>query len=197
MRKIVVGTFVSLDGVMQAPGSPEEDTEGGFEHGGWQGPFFDEDAGRFISEAYAATEALLLGRVTYQIFAAYWPSAPEDDPLAKQMNSMPKYVVSTTLNEVKWNNSRLIKENVAEEVARLKQQTGSGNLAVVGSGKLAQTLMQHNLIDEYELWVHPVVLGSGKRLFGDGIPKTGLRLVDTKTTSSGIVILTYQPAQRA
>ncbi len=195
MRKVVVGTFVSLDGVMQAPGSPEEDTEGGFEHGGWQIPYFDADAGRFISEAYAATGALLLGRVTYQIFAAFWPSAPEDDPLAKQMNSMPKYVVSTTLDEVKWNNSRLIKGNIAEEVAKLKQQPGSGNLAVVGSGKLAQTLMQHNLVDEYELWVHPVVLGSGKHLFGDGIPKTALRLVDTKTTGSGVVILTYRPAQ--
>lgn len=194
MRKVIVGTFLTLDGVYQAPGSPEEDTEGGFQHGGWQGPYFDPDAGRFISEAYAATGAMLLGRVTYQIFAAYWPSAPEDDPLAKQMNSMPKYVVSTTLNEVKWNNSRLIKENVAEQVAELKRQPGSGNLAVVGSGKLAQTLMQHNLIDEYELWVHPAVLGSGKRLFGNGIPKTDLRLVGTKTTGSGIVILTYQPA---
>lgn len=196
MRKVIVSPFLSLDGVYQAPGSPEEDTEGGFEVGGWQIPYFDADAGRFISEAYAATDALLLGRVTYQLFAAYWPSAPEDDPFAKQMNSMPKYVVSTTLNEVKWNNSRLIKENMAEEVARLKQQPGSGNLAVVGSGKLAQSLMRHNLVDEYELWVHPVVLGSGKRLFGGGIPKTALKLVGTKTTGSGIVILTYQPAQR-
>ncbi|MBI2845793.1 MAG: dihydrofolate reductase family protein [Chloroflexi bacterium] len=196
MRKVIVTEFVSLDGVYQAPGSPEEDTEGGFKHGGWQLPYFDADAGRFISEAYAATGALLLGRVTYQIFAAYWPSAPEDNPLAKQMNSMPKYVASTTLNEVKWNNSKLIKENVAEEVAKLKQQPGSGNLAVVGSGRLAQTLMQHNLVDEYDLWVHPIVLGSGKRLFVDGIGSLNLRLVDTKTTSSGIVILTYRPERK-
>lgn len=196
MRKIVVGTFLSLDGVYQAPGSPEEDPAGGFKHGGWQLPYFDADAGRFISESYAATDALLLGRVTYQLFAAYWPSAPEDDPFTKQMNSMPKYVVSTTLNEVKWSNSRLIKGNIAEEVAQLKQQPGSGNLAVVGSGQLAQTLMQHNLVDEYELWVHPVVLGSGKRLFGDMIPKTALRLVDTKTTGSGVVILTYRPERK-
>ncbi len=196
MRKIVVSTFLSLDGVYQAPGSSEEDTEGGFPHGGWQGPYFDEDAGRFIDESYAATGALLLGRLTYQIFAAYWPSAPADDPFTKRMNSVPKYVVSTTLKEVTWNNSRLIKKNIAEEVAKLKQEPGPGNVAVVGSGKLIQSLMQQALVDEYELWVHPVVLGSGKRLFEGGVPKTGLKLVGTKTTGSGILVLTYQPAVR-
>lgn len=194
MRKVVVGTFASLDGVMQAPGSPEEDTEGGFKHGGWQLPYFDEDAGRLMNESFAATDALLLGRVTYQIFAAFWPSAPSDDPFAQIMNSMPKFVVSTTLERAEWNNSTLIKRNVPEEVAKLKQQPGSGALTVVGSGKLAQTLMQHNLIDEYAIWVHPLVLGSGKRLFREGSPKTALKLVDTKTTSTGVVILTYQPA---
>ena len=136
MRKVVVGTFLSLDGVMQAPGSPEEDTEGGFEHGGWQLPYFDEDSGRLMSESFAATDALLLGRVTYQIFAAFWPSAPDEDPFAKIMNSMPKFVVSTTLERAEWNNSRLIKEHIPEEVAKLKQQPGSGHLAVVGSGSL-------------------------------------------------------------
>lgn len=195
MRKVVVGTFLSLDGVMQAPGSPEEDAEGGFKHGGWQLPYFDADAGRFMSESFAATDALLLGRVTYQIFAAFWPSAPVEDPFAKVMNSMPKFVVSTTMERTEWNNSSLIKGNIPEEIAKLKQQAGSGHLAVVGSGKLAQTLMQHNLIDEYVLWVHPIVLGSGKRLFRDGNPKTALRLVDTKTTSSGVVILNYQPGE--
>lgn len=193
MRRIVVGTFVSLDGVYQAPGSPEEDTEGGFEHGGWQLPFFDADAGRFIDESYAATDGLLLGRMTYQIFAAFWPTAPSEDPFAGQMNSMPKYVVSKTLKEVTWNNSRLIKGNLAEGVAKLKRDPGSGHIAVVGSGKLAQSLMRLNLVDEYELWVHPVVLGSGKRLFDGGVPKTPLKLVNTRTTGSGIVILTYQP----
>jgi dihydrofolate reductase len=194
MRKVVVGTFLSLDGVMQAPGSPDEDTEGGFDHGGWQLPYFDEVAGRIMSESFEATEALLLGRVTYQIFAAFWPSAPAEDPFTKIMNSIPKFVVSTTLERAEWNNSRLIKRNIPEEVAELKQQTGSGDLAVVGSGKLAQSLMQHNLIDEYVLWIHPLVLGSGKRLFRDGGPKTPLTLVDTKTTSTGVVILTYRPA---
>jgi len=194
MRKIVVNTFLSLDGVYQAPGSPEEDTEGGFEVGGWQIPYFDEDAGKFIAESYTATDGLLLGRVTYELFAAFWPSAPAEDPFAAQMNSMPKYVVSRTLNEVKWNNSVLIKGNLADEVAKLKQQPGPGHLAVVGSGKLAQSLMQLNLVDEYELWIHPLVLGSGKDLFGGGIPKTALKLIDTKTTGSGIVVLTYHPA---
>jgi dihydrofolate reductase len=194
MRKVVVGTFLSLDGVMQAPGSPDEDTEGGFDHGGWQLPYFDEIAGRVMSESFEATEALLLGRVTYQIFAAFWPSAPAEEPFTKIMNSIPKFVVSTTLERAEWNNSRLIKRNIPEEVAKMKQQTGSGHLAVVGSGKLAQSLMQHNLIDEYVLWIHPLVLGSGKRLFRDGVPKTPLTLVDTKTTGTGVVILTYRPA---
>lgn len=196
MRKIIVGEFVSLDGVMQAPGGPQEDTEGGFRHGGWQMPYFDADAGRIMGESMAAMDALLLGRVTYQIFAAYWPSAPEDEPFAKKLNSVPKYVVSTTLNKVEWNNSTLIKKNIVEEIARLKQQPGSGTISVIGSGRLARTLMQHNLVDEYVLWIHPIVLGSGKRLFADGIGPTNLKLVDTKTTSSGIVILTYQPAKK-
>jgi dihydrofolate reductase len=196
MRKLVVGTFLTLDGVMQAPGDPQEDTEGGFKHGGWQMPYFDADAGRIIGEQIAATDALLLGRVTYQIFAAYWPNAPEDDPIAKKLNSVPKYVVSTTLDKVEWNNSTLIKGNLADEVAKLKRQPGSGTLSVTGSGKLAQTLMQHGLVDEYALWIHPVVLGSGKRLFAGGIVPFNLKLVDTKTTGSGVVILTYQPAEK-
>ena len=192
MKKLVVGTFLTLDGVMQAPGDSKEDTEGGFRHGGWQMPLFDDDAGKFISEQIAATDALLLGRVTYQIFAAYWPNAGADDPIANKLNSVPKYVVSTTLKKVEWNNSTLIKRNLAEEVAKLKQQLGSGTLSVVGSGKLAQSLMRLNLVDEYELWIHPIVLGSGKRLFADGIGPLNLKLVNTKTTSSGIVILNYR-----
>ena len=196
MRKLVVGTFLTLDGVYQAPGDPQEDTEGGFKYGGWQGPYFDADAGKIMDEQIAATDALLLGRKTYQIFAAYWPTAPADDPIAKKLNSAPKYVVSTTLNKAEWNNSKLIKGNVAEEVAKLKQQPGSGIISVTGSGKLAQTLMQHNLVDEYALWIHPLVLGSGKRLFPDGISLNNLKLVDTKTTGSGIVILTYKPERK-
>ncbi len=176
---------------MQAPGDSKEDIEGGFKYGGWQMPLFDDDAGKFISEQIAATDALLLGRVTYQIFAAYWPNASADDPIAKKLNSVPKYVVSTTLKQVEWNNSTLIKRNLAEEVAKLKQQPGSGTLAVTGSGKLAQSLMRLNLVDEYELWIHPVVLGSGKRLFAEGIGPLNLKLVSTRTTRSGIVILSY------
>ena len=193
MKRLVVGTFLTLDGVMQAPGDPQEDTEGGFKHGGWQIPYFDADAGKIMDEQIAATDALLLGRVTYQIFAAYWPTAPADDSIAKKLNSVPKYVVSTTLNKVEWNNSTLIKKNIAEEVGKLKQQPGSGILSVTGSGKLAQTLMKHNLVDEYSLWIHPLVLGSGKRLFEGGIVPANLKLVDTKTTSSGVLLLTYQP----
>jgi dihydrofolate reductase len=193
MKKLVVGTFLTLDGVMQAPGDPQEDTEGGFEPGGWQMPYNDDDAGRFIGEEIAAADALLLGRVTYQIFAAYWPSAPEDDPIAQRLNTMPKYVWSRTLDRVEWNNSTLIKGDLVDEVTKLKQQPGSGVLWVIGSGKLAQSLMKHNLVDEYSLWIHPLVLGSGKRLFEGGVGPFHLKLVDIQTTGSGIVILTYQP----
>jgi dihydrofolate reductase len=196
MRTLIVGTFLTLDGVMQAPGDPQEDTEGGFTHGGWQMPYFDEDAGKFMDQQMAATDALLLGRKTYQIFAAYWPNAPAEDPFAKKLNSIPKYVVSTTLDKVEWNNSTLIKSNVAEEVAKLKKQPGSGTISVTGSGKLAQTLMRQDLVDEYDLWIHPLVLGSGKRLFEGEILPSGLKLIDTKRTGSGIVILTYQPGKK-
>jgi dihydrofolate reductase len=193
MKKLVVGTFLTLDGVMQAPGDPQEDTEGGFEPGGWQMPYNDDDAGRFIGEEIAAADALLLGRVTYQIFAAYWPNAPEDDPIAQRLNTMPKYVWSRTLDRVEWNNSTLMKGDLVDEVTKLKQQPGSGVLWVIGSGKLAQSLMKHDLVDEYILWIHPLVLGSGKRLFEGGVGPLHLKLVGIRTTGSGIVILTYQP----
>ncbi len=196
MRKLTVQTFLTLDGVMQAPGDPQEDTEGGFTHGGWQMPYFDEDAGKIINEYFDATQALLLGRKTYQIFAAYWPGAPADDPFAQKLNGMPKYVVSTTLTKADWNNSTLIKKNVAAEIAKIKQQPGPGILSVSGSGKLAQSLMKDNLIDEYDLWIHPLILGSGKRLFDGGAIPSNLKLVDTRKTDSGILILKYQPEQR-
>jgi dihydrofolate reductase len=149
MKKLVVGEFLTLDGVMQAPGHPQEDTEGGFKYGGWQMQYHDAEGGKIIGEFIAAADALLLGRVTYQIFAAYFPNAPEDDPIVDKLNSMPKYVVSTTLERVEWNNSMLIKKNVEEEVAKLKQKPGSGFLYVIGSGKLAQYLMKAGLVDEY------------------------------------------------
>ncbi len=193
--KLVVNTFLTLDGVMQAPGDAKEDTTGGFKYGGWQIPFFDEDAGKIMNEQIEATSALLLGRVTYRIHAAYFPTAPEDDPFAQKLNSIPKYVVSTTLQKVEWNNSTLIKKNIAEEVTKLKRQPDSGTLSVTGSGKLAQTLMRDNLVDEYNLWIHPIVLGSGKRLFGDDVGPLNLKLINTKTTGMGIVVLTYRPAR--
>ncbi len=195
MRKLAVGTFVTMDGVMQAPGMPEEDTEGGFKHGGWQGPFFDADAGKFMDATMAATEVLLLGRKTYEIFAAFWPNAPKDDPIAKRLNSMPKYVVSTTMKKADWNNTTLIRGNLVEEVNKIKQQPGSGHLGVTGSGRLAQSLLNHNLVDELDLWIHPIVLGSGKRLFENLVAPLNMKLVDTKKTGSGIVVLTYQTAK--
>jgi dihydrofolate reductase len=196
MRKVIVSEFLTLDGVMQAPGGPDEDREGDFEHGGWQMPYFDDVAASVISEIFAATGGVLLGRVTYELFAAVWPSVPDDDPLAATMNSLPKYVASTTLEEpLGWNNSRLIKGDVAEGVTKLKQESGK-DLQVIGSGGLVQTLMQHDLVDEYRLMINPVVLGSGKRLFRDGSATTSLRLVDSTTSSTGVLIVTYQPAKR-
>ncbi|HEV8571471.1 MAG TPA: dihydrofolate reductase family protein [Actinomycetota bacterium] len=193
MRKVIVSEFLTLDGVMQAPGGSDEDRRGGFEHGGWQMPYFDEVAGNAVSEGMGASGGFLLGRRTYEIFAAYWPSAPADNPFAATINSLPKFVASTTLQEpLEWNNSTLLKGDVAEEVAKLKEQPGK-DLQVIGSGDLVQTLMQHNLVDEYGLMIHPVVLGTGEHLFKEGIPRTPLRLVDSKTTSTGVLILTYRP----
>jgi dihydrofolate reductase len=192
MRKLVVGTFLTLDGVMQAPGYPQEDMEGGFQYGGWQMPLIDADGRRIVDEQIAATDALLLGRVTYQMFAGYWPNAPADDPIAQKLNAIPKYVWSTTLKKVEWQNSTLMKGDLVE-VTRLKQRPASGILSVIGSGKLAQSLMKHNLVDEYSLWIHPLILGSGKRLLEGGVGPLYLELVDVQTTGSGIVVLTYQP----
>jgi dihydrofolate reductase len=188
MSKVVISTFVSLDGVMEDPGGGE-----GFKQGGWQLPFFDQDQAHGVRDELFAADALLLGRMTYQHLAAAWPSMTDDDGFADRMNSLPKYVASTTLQEPLAWNATLLKGDVAEAIAELKQQP-AGDLLIQGSGELAQTLLRRGLIDEYRLWVHPVVLGSGKRLFKDGGPTTPLRLVDTKTTSTGVVHLTYQPA---
>jgi dihydrofolate reductase len=194
MSNLIVSEFLSLDGVMQAPGSPDEDPSGGFEHGGWQLPYLDDAAGSAISEGMATTGGFLLGHKTYELFAGFWPSQPDDDPFAATLNSLPKYVASTTLQEpLAWRNATLLQGDVAEAVAKLKQQPGE-DLVVLGSGELAQTLMRHGLVDEYRLMVHPLVLGSGKRLFRDGNPRAALRLVDSKTTTTGVLILTYEPA---
>jgi dihydrofolate reductase len=194
MRKLIVTTFLSLDGVMQAPGGPEEDREGGFEHGGWLVPYADEDLERFMTAWIEETDGFLLGRKTYDIFAAHWPRVTDpSDPVARALNSRPKYVASRTLDKAEWNNSIVIKEDVAEEVAKLKRQPGK-ELQVHGSGDLAQTLIKNDLIDEYRLWLYPVVLGTGKRLFGAGSVPAALKLVDTRTTSTGGVIHRYERA---
>jgi dihydrofolate reductase len=193
MRMLRVIEFLSLDGVMQAPGDPEEDTEGGFRHGGWQRPYFDDVLAATAAEGMAATDAYLFGRKTYEKMAAYWPTAPGDDPYAQHLNSTPKYVASTTLRRLRWQNSTLIESHVADEIAKLKQQPG-GNIAVLGSGVLVQTLIEHDLVDEYFLALFPIVLGSGKRLFRGADQPRRLSLVDSKATSTGGVILTYRPA---
>src|SRR5215472_4236227 len=191
--QLTLTTFLSLDGVMQGPGGPKEDPSSGFKQGGWMVPYADEAMERFVTEWFAAADAFLLGRITYQIMAAYWPQVTDEDEVARKLNTLPKHVASKTLDKVTWNNSTLIKGDLVEEVTKLKGQDGR-ELQVHGSGNLAQTLIQYDLIDEYRLWIHPVVLGSGKRLFPDGKPPMALKLIETKTTGTGVVIQVYQPA---
>jgi dihydrofolate reductase len=193
MRRIIVSEFLTLDGVMQAPGDPNEDRSGGFERGGWQLAYFDDIFGSTMMDAFAATGGMLLGRTTYEIFAAYWPRQSADDPLAAMMNGLQKYVVSTTLTEpLAWQNSTLIKSDVPSEVARLREGSGK-EIQVIGSGELVQDLIRHDLVDAYRLMIHPLVLGSGKRLFREDTAMTKLRLVDSKPTTTGVLILTYEP----
>ncbi len=195
MRKVVVFTHLTLDGVMLAPGRPDEDLRGGFEHGGWEPPYGDSVMGSVAGGSMANTGALLLGRRTYEDFYAYWPNQPEPNPFTAVLNNTQKYVASTTLEEpLAWSNSTLLKGDAAKAVVRLKEQPGE-DLVVLGSGELVQSLMRRNLVDEYVLLVHPLVLGTGRRLFTEGGPTTALRLVDTKTTTTGVVIATYQPAE--
>lgn len=196
MAEVTLTTFLTLDGVMQAPGAPDEDRDGGFEHGGWLVPYADEDMERFVIEGFAAAGGFLLGRRTYQIFAAYWPRVTdEDNPIASRLNTLPKYVASRTLEKAEWHNSTLLTEDVPEKVAELRARPG-GQLQIHGSGALARSLMAHGLIDEYRLLVYPVVLGSGKRLFTDGAVPTALELTDTRTTGTGVAIHTYRPTGR-
>ena len=195
MRKLIVNEFLSLDGVMQAPGSPDEDREGGFAHGGWQIPYFDEVFGKVAAEGIAEAGAYLFGRKTYQTMAAFWPSQPDDDMFAATLNGLPKYVASTTLSEpLEWDNSTLLQSDVAKAVAELKGQNGK-DIVVLGSGELVQTLIENDLVDEFGLMIHPVVLGSGKRLFPDGNPKRPLRLIRSTTSTTGVVIASYAPVR--
>jgi dihydrofolate reductase len=191
MRKLIVSTFLTLDGVMQAPGGPGEDEDAGFGYGGWSVHYWDDRMGEIMGEAMSGPFALILGRKTYDIFAAHWPHA--DDPGAKPLNEATKYVASRSRPTLEWNNSVLIEGDAAEGIAALKREDGP-ELQVHGSGNLIQTLLRHNLVDEFRLWVFPVVVGSGKRLFADGTVPAGLRLVDNKVSSTGVVIGTYEPA---
>jgi dihydrofolate reductase len=195
MSRLVVNTNLTLDGVMQSPSDHDEDRRGGFEHGGWAPPYFDQVMADVAAEGIAKGGALLFGRRTYEQFASYWSTQPEDNPFAAVLNERQKYVASTTLQEpLPWRNSTLLEGDAAEAVTRLKEQPG-GDLVVLGSGELVQSLMERNLVDEYVLLIHPLVLGSGRRLFTDGGASVALRLVDTKTTTTGVVIATSQPAR--
>jgi dihydrofolate reductase len=193
MSKLVVTTFVTLDGVYQGPGGPDEDRSGGFAQGGWLVPHFNDETGAFVSEVFGRAGSFLLGRTTYELFAGYWPKVTdESDPVASPLNSLPKYVASRSLERADWQPSTVIKD-VPAEVAALKEQSG-GELQVHGSGNLIQTLIEHDLVDAFNLMTFPVVLGSGKRLFPEGVAPAALRLAETRTTSRGVVISSYERA---
>jgi dihydrofolate reductase len=196
MRKVVVNEFMSLDGVAQAPGGADEDPSGGFAHGGWHMRYMeDELAQRWVLESIAEAGGFLLGRRTYEIFAAYWPNAPEEaQVVAEPLNTKPKYVVSTTLAApLGWQNSTLLQGDLAEAVAALKQEDG-GDLHVIGSTELVRTLIEHDLVDEFRLMLDPVVLGGGKSIFRDDGLLRPLRLIDGQVTSSGAILATYTPS---
>jgi dihydrofolate reductase len=195
MRRVIVNEFISLDGVAQAPGGEEEDTSGGFAHGGWHMRYMeDETAMKRVLEGILDAGGFLLGRRTYEIFAAYWPNASEEEQvIAEPLNTKPKYVASRTLTELQWQNSTALQGELADAVAALKQEDG-GDLHVIGSTELVQGLIQHGLVDELRLMIDPVVLGGGKRIWRDDGVLRPLRLVDSETTPSGAIFATYAPA---
>jgi dihydrofolate reductase len=192
MRELLVTTFLTLDGVMQAPGGPGEDDSGGFTHGGWSVNYWDDLMGEVMGGIMGKPFDLVLGRKTYDIFSAFWPTAPEEAG-GKPLNDATKYVASRSNPSLEWGPSALIQGDAAEGIAALKQTDGP-ELQVHGSGNLIQTLMRHNLVDRYYLWVFPIVIGSGKRLFAEGTIPAGLKLVDSKVATTGVVIGTYEPA---
>ena len=193
MRKIITTTFVTMDGVMQAPGGPEEDTSGGFIYGGWQlgGDYQDEVTGKIIGDFMTTPFELLLGKRTYDNWAEYWPNHPEIELIAKPFNSTRKYVVSDVPMELSWNNSALIMGDVVAEIQKLKNVDGP-DLWVWGSGNLIQTLLKNNLIDRMHVWTHPLTIGSGKKLFAEGTQPQRLKLVDSKSSTTGVIFATYE-----
>jgi dihydrofolate reductase len=193
MRKLIASTFVSLDGVMQAPGGPEEDPTEGFPHGGWTFSFWDEAMDLSGSGFDGSDRELVLGRRTYQIFEAYWPNQPDDNPIARTFNSTTKHVASRSLKSLQWENSVLLNRDAAQAIAALKARAGR-DLQIIGSGNLIQSLQAASLIDEFNLWVFPVVLGCGKRLFEPGAKQGALRLVRSRSSSTGVIMSTYVPA---
>jgi len=193
MRKIITTTFVTLDGVMQAPGGPEEDTSGSFTHGGWMFNYFDAMMGNIVSGFMGLPFELLLGKRTYDIFAAYWPTAKQDLLVAEKFNSTRKYVVSHNSTELAWENSTLITGDVVVQIKELKEKSGP-DLWVHGSGNLIQTLLANHLIDAMHVWTFPVTIGNGKRLFAEGTQANGFKLIDSKISTTGVIIATYEPA---
>src|SRR5260370_30771425 len=195
MRKLAVIEFMALDGVMQSLGSPDEDRDGGFEYGGWSAPYGDEVLGKAAGEGMAATTAYLFGRRTYQKMAAYWPTEPDANPIAAHLNATPKYVVTRTLTTLGWAGSQVLGGDIAASVSDLKQH-GDGTIVVLGSGVLVQALIEHDLIDEYQLFVHPLVLGTGKRLFRQTPRPIPLEPTGSTPTTTGVLLLSYQPQPR-
>ncbi len=193
MRKLVIVEFVTLDGVMQGLGSPDEDREGGFEYGGWGAPYMDDVQMTAAVEGMAATTAYLFGRKTYEKMAAFWPYQPADNPMAAHLNATPKYVATRTLRDPRWSNSHVLTGVLEEDVAALKAE-GDGNVVVLGSGELVQQLIEQDLIDEYRVFLHPLVLGQGKRLFRTTRQPKRLRLLDAVPTTTGVVMLSYAAA---
>ena len=189
MRELIVNAFLTVDGVMQAPGGPEEDPSGGFDHGGWSYGYWDEQMQQVMGELMSRPFDLVLGRKTYEIFAAYWPNS--DDTGAEPLNKATKHVASTTLKELEWENSRLIEGEVPDGVRALKQEEGS-ELQVHGSANLIQTLLEHGLIDEFRLWTFPLVLGNGKRLFEGGTVPAGFDVASSQVSSTGVIMATYR-----
>lgn len=193
MRKLVVLSFITIDGVMQAPGGPEEDPTGGFRHGGWVAGYWDDFLGSVMAEQMSKPFDLLLGRRTYEIFAAHWPYAKGDDPFAARMNSAKKYVASRTLGKLEWSNSTLLKGDVVQEIRKLKEQDGP-ELQVHGSSNLIQTLLRHDLVDEFRLKIFPITLGRGKRLFAEGAIPAGFKLLESRASPQGVIVATYERA---